>query len=419
MMVNPLFKLMTIVDGLQIFRDSFDYKRYFANRNEESDLKYALRRVLAEDIVAMENIPGFNRSTVDGYALKASDTFGASGGLPAYLEVTGEIKMSEIPSLLIRSGRAVQISTGGMLPEGADAVVMLEYTEKIDKAMIEVNRPVAAWENVLKEDEDIKKDEIVFKKGHSLRPQDIGLLAALGWENIPVYKKIGIAIISTGDEIVPIYSLPKRGQVRDINSYALGAEVEETGCIPYYRGIIADNEIALEEELSQCLKQNEIDMILVSGGSSVGSRDYTLRVLSHLGPPGILVHGLALKPGKPTIISLSQQKPIIGLPGHPASALLVFKNVVSKIIADLKGEIPRYGLVKTIEALLEKNIASEGGKEEFIRVLLKKKDNQLWAVPVLGKSGMISTLAKADGYIKVDLNQEGLYKGEKVTVNLF
>lgn len=418
-MVNPLFKLMTIAEGLQIFHDSFDYKRYFSERNEESDLKDALRRILAEDIRAKENIPGFNRATVDGYALKAGDTFGASDGLPAYLEVIGEVKMSEIPSFLIRSGQAVQISTGGMLPEGADAVVMVEYTEKIDKTMIEANRPVATWENVLKEDEDIKKDEILFKKGHSLRPQDIGLLAALGWEKVPVYKKPGIAIVSTGDEIVPIGSLPKRGQVRDINSYALGAEAEETGCIPYYRGVIADNEIALEKELRQCLKQNEIDMILISGGSSVGTRDYTLKVLNHLGEPGVLVHGLALKPGKPTIISLSQQKPIIGLPGHPASALLVFKNVVSKIITDLKGEIPRYGLEKTIEALLEKNIASEGGKEEFIRVLLKKKDNQLWAVPMLGKSGMISTLAKADGCITIGINQEGIYQGEKVRVTLF
>ena len=268
MMVNPLFKLMTIVDGLQIFRDSFDYKRYFANRNEESDLKYALRRVLAEDIVAMENIPGFNRSTVDGYALKASDTFGASGGLPAYLEVTGEIKMSEIPSLLIRSGQAVQISTGGMLPEGADAVVMLEYTEKIDKTMIEVNRPVAAWENVLKEDEDIKKDEIVFKKGHSLRPQDIGLLAALGWENIPVYKKSELPLFLPGMRLCPFISSQTWAGKR-YKFLCLRGRSKETGCIPYYRGIIADNEIALEEELSQCLKQNEIDMILVSGGSSI------------------------------------------------------------------------------------------------------------------------------------------------------
>ena len=418
-MADLLFKLMTIAEGLQAFHDFFDYKRYFANRNEEADLKDTLRRVLAEDIRSKENIPGFNRSTVDGYALKAGDTFGASDGLPAYLEVIGEVKMSEIPSLLIRSGQAIQISTGGMLPEGADAVAMLEYTEKIDKTMIEVNRPVATWENVLREDEDIKRDEILFKKGHPLRPQDMGLLAALGWEKVPVYKKPGIAIISTGDEIVPIGSLPKLGQVRDINSYALGAEVAEIGCTPYYRGIIVDNEASLVKELQECLRKKDIDMILISGGSSVGSRDYTLKVLNHLGEPGVLVHGLALKPGKPTIISLSQQKPIIGLPGHPASALLVFKNVVSKIITDLKGEASHLGLKKSVEALLEKNIASEGGKEEFIRVLLKEKDNRLWAVPVLGKSGMISTLAKADGYITIGVNQEGIYQGEKVTVNLF
>lgn len=418
-MINPLFKLMTIKEGLQVFRNSFDYKNYFALHQEKIELISASKRVLAEDIIAKENIPGFNRATVDGYALKAGDTFGASDGLPAYLEVIGEIRMSEIPSLLVCSGQTARISTGGMLPEGADAVVMLEYTEQIDETMIEANRPVALWENVLRADEDIKKGEILLKKGQLLRPQDIGLLAALGWGTVLVYKKPGVAIISTGDEIVPVHSQPKPGQVRDINLYALGASVEEIGAIPHYRDIIPDDELALEKELQKCIESDEIDMVLISGGSSVGSRDYTLRVLNHLGSPGVLVHGLALKPGKPTIISLNNQKPIIGLPGHPVSTLIVFESIVKKILSDLKGEILPLGLNRTVEALLENNIASEGGREEFIRVILKKKDGKFWAVPVLGKSGMISTLAKADGYIVIGLNQEGLYQGDLVTVYLF
>jgi len=418
-MNNPLFKLMTLEESLQVFRNSFDYKNYLALHQEKIELISASKRVLAEDIIAKENIPGFNRATVDGYALKAGDTFGASDGLPAYLEVIGEIRMSEIPSLLVCSGQTARISTGGMLPEGADAVVMLEYTEQIDETMIEANRPVALWENVLRADEDIKKGEILLKKGQLLRPQDIGLLAALGWGTVLVYKKPGVAIISTGDEIVPVHSQPKPGQVRDINLYALGASVEEIGAIPHYREIIPDDELALEKELRKCIESDEIDMVLISGGSSVGSRDYTLRVLNHLGSPGVLVHGLALKPGKPTIISLNNQKPIIGLPGHPVSTLIVFESIVKKILSDLKGEILPLGLNRTVEALLENNIASEGGREEFIRVILKKKDGKFWAVPVLGKSGMISTLAKADGYIVIGLNQEGLYQGDLVTVYLF
>lgn len=410
---------MTVKEGLQVFRNSFDYKNYFALHQEKIELISASKRVLAEDIIAKENIPGFNRATVDGYALKAGDTFGASDGLPAYLEVIGEIRMSKIPSLLVRSGQTARISTGGMLPEGADAVVMLEYTEQIDETMIEANRPVALWENVLRADEDIKKGEILLKKGQLLRPQDIGLLAALGWGTVLVYKKPGVAIISTGDEIVPVHSQPKPGQVRDINLYALGASVEEIGAIPHYRDIIPDDELALEKELQKCIESDEIDMVLISGGSSIGSRDYTLRVLNHLGSPGVLVHGLALKPGKPTIISLNNQKPIIGLPGHPVSTLIVFESIVKKILSDLKGEILPLGLNRTVEALLENNIASEGGREEFIRVILKKKDGKFWAVPVLGKSGMISTLAKADGYIVIGLNQEGLYQGDLVTVYLF
>lgn len=418
-MNNPLFKLRTLEEGLQVFRNSFDYKNYLALHQEKIGLISASKRVLAEDIIAKENIPGFNRATVDGYALKAGDTFGASDGLPAYLEVIGEIRMSEIPSLLVRSGQTARISTGGMLPEGADAVVMLEYTEQIDETMIEANRPVALWENVLRADEDIKKGETILKKGQLLRPQDIGLLAALGWGTVLVYKKPGVAIISTGDEIVPVHSQPKPGQVRDINLYALGASVEEIGAIPHYRDIIPDDELALERELRKCIESDEIDMVLISGGSSIGSRDYTLKVLNHLGPPGVLVHGLALKPGKPTIISLNKQKPIIGLPGHPVSTLIVFESIVKKILSDLKGEILHLGLNRTVEALLENNIASEGGREEFIRVILKKKDGKFWAVPVLGKSGMISTLAKADGYIVIGVNQEGLYQEDLVTVYLF
>ncbi|MFA6622262.1 MAG: molybdopterin molybdotransferase MoeA, partial [Candidatus Caldatribacteriota bacterium] len=203
-MFQPLFKVITIEESIKIFRESFDFDTFFQNRTQKIELNQAFTRVLAEDIVSRENIPGFNRSTMDGYAVKASDTFGASDSLPAYLDLIGEIKMSEKPSCVLKNGQAVRISTGGMLPEGANSVVMLEYTENISSSMIEISRSVAPWENVLREDEDIKSNEKVLEKGYCLRPQDIGLLAALGWESINVFKKPKIAIISTGDEIVPI-----------------------------------------------------------------------------------------------------------------------------------------------------------------------------------------------------------------------
>ncbi len=418
-MTQPLFKVRTIEESLKNFRQSFDFSTFFENREEQVGLINAYRRVLAESIVSTENIPGFNRATVDGFAVKASDTYGASDSLPAYLDLVGEIKMAERPSYLLQSGQAVKISTGGMLPEGADAVVMLEYTESLSSSMIEIGRSVSSWENVLREDEDIKKEEVVLKKGHHLRPQDVGLLAALGREKVKVFKKPIVAIISTGDEVIPINNKPMPGQVRDINTFALGASVEQMDCIPYYSGIIKDDEKRLKLELQKCIENPEIDLVLISGGSSVGTRDFTLDVLNSLGPPGVLAHGLALKPGKPTIISLNKEKVFIGLPGHPVSALMVFDNVVREIITDLKGEAVHFGQRKTVEALLESNIFSEAGREEYVRVLLKQKNGHLWAVPVLGKSGMISSLAKADGYVTIGLNQEGLYQGQKVNVTIF
>lgn len=418
-MVQPLFKVITIEESLKIFRESFDFPVFFKYRKEQVSLIDALGRILAEDITSKENVPGFNRATMDGYAVKASDTYGASDGLPAYLDLIGEIRMSERPSYLLQNGQAVRISTGGMLPEGADSVVMLEYTENIDSSMIEISRSVSPWENVLREDEDIKQSEIVLKKGQYIRAQDIGLLAALGIEEATVFKKPVIAIISTGDEIIPVNQKPEPGEVRDINSYALGAAIQETGCTPYYIGIVKDDEVLLKEQLKKCLLNHEIDAVLISGGSSVGVRDYTLEALNTIGLPGVLVHGLALKPGKPTIISLNNQKIFIGLPGHPVSAMMVFDNVIKKIIYDLKGEDINFRQNKIVEALLESNVFSDAGREEYIRVILKNKAGQLWAEPIFAKSGMISSLSRADGYLTVKLNQEGLYQGQKVSVTIF
>ncbi|GAJ01900.1 unnamed protein product, partial [marine sediment metagenome] len=237
-MVKPLFKVNTPNEVITILKDYLNLKEITRNNIEEVDIKIALHRFLAEEIAAPANLPGFNRSTMDGYAIRAEDSFGATDSLPSYLEITGEIKMGVRPEFKINPGEAVKISTGGMLPEGANAVMMVEYTEQIDDTTVEARRSISPWENVVREDEDLKTGEIILRKGHRLRPQDIGVLAGIGKTNIQIYRKPKIAIISTGNEIIPAEGEPRIGQIRDINSYTLGTCIEEAGGVPVYRGII-------------------------------------------------------------------------------------------------------------------------------------------------------------------------------------
>ncbi|PKP54891.1 molybdopterin molybdenumtransferase MoeA, partial [Candidatus Atribacteria bacterium HGW-Atribacteria-1] len=323
-MVKPLFKVSTPQEVITMLKDHLNLKEITQNNIEEVDIKITLHRFLAEEIVAPANLPGFNRSTMDGYAIRAEDSFGATDSLPSYLKIIGEIKMGVRPEFKINPGEAVKISTGGMLPEGANAVMMEEYTEQIDDTTIEARRSISPWENVVREDEDLKKGEIILRKGHRLRPQDIGVLAGIGKTNIKIYKKPKIAIISTGNEIIPAEGEPRIGQIRDINSYTLGACIEKAGGVPVYRGIIKDEVILLEQEIKKTIKEDKIEAVIVSGGSSVGVRDVTLEVLNRLGKPGVLVHGVSVKPGKPTILAIADNRPIFGLPGHPVSAMIIF-----------------------------------------------------------------------------------------------
>jgi molybdopterin molybdotransferase len=323
------------------------------------------------------------------------------------------------PEFKIGLGETAKISTGGMLPEGANAVMMLEYTEQIDNTSIEVRKSVSPWENVVREDEDLKAGEIILKKGHKLRPQDIGALAGIGKANIEVYKKPKIAIISTGNEIIPIQNKPQIGQVRDINSYTLGTCVEEAQGIPIYKGIIGDENYLLERKIREVIDKDKVEVVIISGGSSVGSRDITLEVLDKLGKPGILVHGVSIKPGKPTIIAVTNNIPIFGLPGHPVSAMIIFDLFIRPLINWLQGSDYDYDSKKKIEATLISNVASDPGREEYIRVFLYKKEGKFYAKPILGKSGLISTMVQASGLIKIGLNIEGLENGSKVAVRLF
>jgi molybdopterin molybdotransferase len=371
-------------------------------------------RILAENVMAKENIPNFDRSTMDGFAIKALSSFGASEANPAYLEIKGNIGMGEVPDFSIGHGEAARIATGGMLPSGADAVVMVEHAEFLDDFTIEVYKSVAPGQHVIMEGEDIQESQEILFSGQKIRSQETGLLAAVGRQSIQVYKKPLVAIISTGDEVVGIHESPGFGQIRDINTYTLYGQILQAGGIPKSYGIVHDNYQSLYEICQKALL--ETDMVLVSGGSSVGARDLTIEVLSNMPETEILVHGITISPGKPTILANSGGKPFWGLPGHVVSAMVVFESVTKHFLEKIAGLSTKYHQRFFYKARMTRNIGSAQGRVEYIRVRLKQEDGVIWAEPILGKSGLIRTMIEADGLVAVDMNTEGLVKGEEVNV---
>ena len=392
-----------------------EYRTKFPTvRTEKIPLTETVGRILAEDVIADEDLPDFPRSIVDGYAVQGASTFGSSEGNPAYLTIVGGIAMGESPQMAIGPAEAAKISTGGMLPRGADSVVMIEHTAAIDETTIEIYRSVAPGQNMIAIGEDIKKQTHVLMKGQSIRPQEAGLLAALGKQQIAVYRKPVIGIISTGDEVVPISEIPGRGQIRDINTYTLSGLIQEAGAVPICYGIVCDDFQILFEKCKLALEQ--CDMILISGGSSVGARDFTVDVISDLQDAKILVHGISISPGKPTILAKVKNKAFWGMPGHVVSAMIVFSRVVKPFLAHISGRAASGIKELRLPAMLSRNVASRQGRIDFIRVQLRLADGRLWADPVLGKSGLISTMVKADGLVEIDINTEGLDKGTVVEV---
>ena len=381
---------------------------------EDVPLAASLGRVLAADVAAQADLPPFDRSTMDGYAVQAADTFGASESVPALLSVAGEVRMGEEARLALQPGQAVGIATGGMLPAGADAVVMVEYTQEAGPGQIEVTRAVAPWQHVVRRGEDVPAGRVLLRRGQRVRPQEVGLLAALGRIALSVYARPRVAIISTGDEIVPVEEEPPAGKLRDVNSYSLAAMAEQEGAVALRLGIVADSFEAL---LARCRQGLEAaDMVIISGGSSVGARDFTLAVIRSFEGAKLLVQGVALSPGKPTILADVNGKPLWGLPGHVASAMLVFRTLVAPLVRQLAGRSPEMERSAPLLARLSRNVASALGREDWVRVRLVEEDGGLKAVPVLGKSGLISTLVAADGLIRIDLNSEGLDAGSLVEV---
>jgi molybdopterin molybdotransferase len=388
-------------------------------RTQIVELENCLGRVCADNIISPENLPPYPRSTMDGYAVRAADTFGASEKLPAYLEISGEVLMGDFPEQGPKPGSCFAIATGGILPPGSDAVVMLEHTVAVDNTMIEVVQPVAAGVNVISIGEDVAQNDILLPAGHLMRPQDIGLLAGLGLEKITVFDQVRIGIIATGDELVSFNQQPPPGKIRDLNSISLAAQSRNLRAQPIFYGIAADNEKNLTDLMQKAIQEN--DIILMSGSSSVGTRDLGEKVIEKLSGSGIIFHGVSIKPGKPVIMARADSSMIFGLPGHPVSAAIAFELFVRPAIRHLSGLVddglPQH---KTIKARLMRNLNSASGRTDFVRVQIKiGPELEFEAYPILGKSGALSTMVKAHGYIEIAEKLQGLKGSEIVEVKLF
>jgi len=386
--------------------------------SESIDVPSALGRVLAEDITAPHALPDFQRSTVDGYSVRASDTHGASDSLPAYLTLTGEVPMGDAPAFEIGTGQCALIHTGGMLPAGADAVVMLEYTQAVQKNEIEIFRAVADGENVIRVGEDVAQGQVILAKGSLIRPAEIGGLMALGITKVGVARKIQVGLISTGDEVIDPSQSPRPGQVRDINSYTLAALVEKSGGVPRQYGIMSDQFEALKDAAAKGL--SECDVVIITAGSSASTRDMTADVIRSLGEPGVLVHGINTRPGKPMILGVCNGKAMIGLPGNPVSALVNGYLFVVPVIEKLLGALPKPK--PSVLARLTVNLPSQAGREDWWPVrLIVNRQSQIAnydAEPIFGKSNLIFTLASADGLLRIPPDATGLSTGEMVEVLL-
>jgi molybdopterin molybdotransferase len=376
----------------------------------------ALGRTLAEAVRAPHPLPTFPRSTRDGYAVRAANTFGASGALPAYLRVVGEVPMGQPATVSVGDGEAALVHTGGMIPPGADAVVMVEHTQAAAEGEIEILKAVAVGENVIPIGEDIAEGAVVMELGQWLRPQDVGGLLALGITTVAVARRPRVAIFATGDEVVPPDASIGPAQVRDINSTTVAELTKAAGGEPLTLGILPDD---FEVSLAAVQKAlaDGADMLVLSAGSSVSVRDVTAEIFARLGEPGVLVHGMAIRPGKPTILAMAGRVPLVGLPGNPVSAMVVYGLVGVPVVRRLQGgEMRRAG---TARARLAANIASVAGREDYVPARLVAREDGLWAEPVFGQSNLIFTLVRADGLVKIPLDKTGLEAGTEVEVRLF
>jgi molybdenum cofactor synthesis domain-containing protein len=406
-------RLFTFEEAKRVIQQNFEAKPLGA---EEIPLLEAYNRVLAEDVVAPLDIPPFTRSTVDGYAVKAEDTFGADENKPVKLRLCGTVNVGETPKMKVERGTAAEIMTGAPIPEGADAVVMAENTEQKNNEVY-VYAAVAKDENVMKAGADIKKGEIIVKQGQLLGAREIGAIAAVGKSKIKVYKVPRVAVLSTGAEVTEPGKPLIAGKIYDINAYSISAAVMESGGKPVCLGVFPDDPDEIEKALKKALAS--ADIVVTSGGVSVGPKDVIPKMLNLLGKPGVIVCGIATKPGKPTTVAVVDGKPIFALPGHPTSALLIFYLLVRPIIECMAGR--KTAEPFTVKAFASTRMFPARGRRTFVMVKLKKDvPKKLIAEPVpVGLSGAITTLLRADGYVEIPENQQFIEADEEVTVHLF
>lgn len=385
-------------------------------------LAQAEGRILAHDLIASHDWPLMDRSCMDGFAVNARDVFGSSESNPGYLECAASLPIEVLPDISIPPGECARIATGGVLPDGADAVVMIEHTQAMDEGAedsgtIEVRKSVAPGENVMQRGEDAMEGKPALTAGTLIRPQEIGLCAALGFENISLVRQPRVGILSTGDELIEVCETPTPGKVRDVNSLTISALVEKAGGIPTRYGIIKDDLDSLNTALAKAVEEN--DLVLLSGGSSIGVRDLTVATIESMEDSELLAHGVALSPGKPTILGRVGSKPVLGLPGQVTSALVVMHVLILPLIRHLQGDNRAFDTtvrhMRTAE--LSRNVPSKPGREDYIRVRLEERAGGIpLAVPVLGKSGLLRTMIQANGLARIPAESEGLYEGQKLEI---
>jgi molybdopterin molybdotransferase len=386
---------------------------------ETVPLDQARGRTLAEPVIAPTDLPGFNRATMDGYAVRGKDTFGTSEGTPGYLRMVGEVRMGEVPTVVVGPGDCATIGTGGMIPEGADAVMMVEHTRPAGEDAVEVCKPVAPGGHVLGARDDAAKGDPLLPAGQRLRAQDLGLLAALGLGEVSVVRRPRVGILSTGDEVIPIAQTPRPGQVRDVNTHTLAAQITTAGGLALPFGLFPDDAQALREGVAQALDQ--CDLLLLSGGSSMGTRDLTVEIFESFEGSRLLVHGVSVSPGKPFIWVQAAGKQLLGLPGQVTSCMITFHLFAEPILERLLGR-PARAFVRFARqrATLTRNLPSVNGRQEYVRVRLDRGPDGDWrAEPLFGKSGLIRTLTQGHGLVRIEANSEGLDADSPVTVLLY
>ena len=389
--------------------------RTFDRLPEESiSLDESAGRYLAQDWVAPEDLPGFARSTVDGYAVRAQDVFGAQEGSPALLECVGDCPMGSAPSFSLAPGQTARILTGGMLPEGADSVVMVEYSRPVGDNLVELIRTQAPGDHVLERDEDAAEGSVLIPAGRRLRPQEVGLLAALGQQTVSVRRRPRVTILSTGDEVVPVERKPLPGQVRDVNSHSLAALCTGAGAEVRMAGLVGDDRAELEAAVREAAQW--ADVVLLSGGSSAGMRDHTVEVFLSMPDSSLLVHGAAISPGKPFILARTGGICLMGLPGQVTSALVCARVFLLPLLRHLQGG--EETVTPGVSAVLSRSVASAQGRRDFIRVRLSRSADGWIADPVTAPSGLISGLVAADALVVCSENSEGLYAGQSVFAEL-